>query len=123
MVSEWNEEVTESLYSGVINTLLNHKVPKESIVRRNVPGSFELTLGAQWMAQDDEIDAVICLGCVIQGETKHFDFICNAVSNGITNVGLKYDKPIIFGVLTPIPCSRHLTELEENMGIKEMKPP
>jgi 6,7-dimethyl-8-ribityllumazine synthase len=75
-------------------------VSKENILRWDVPGSFELTLGAQWMAQKEAIDAVIALGCVIQGETKHFDFICQAVASGITDVGLKYNKPVIFGVLT-----------------------
>jgi 6,7-dimethyl-8-ribityllumazine synthase len=101
IVSEWNEEVTESLYSGAYQTLLQHGASKNNIIRKNVPGSFELTLGAQWCAQDDSIDAVLCLGCVIQGETRHFDFICDAVAHGITNVGLKYNKPVIFGVLTP----------------------
>ncbi|MBD8491092.1 6,7-dimethyl-8-ribityllumazine synthase [Echinicola sp. CAU 1574] len=101
VVSEWNDEVTESLFEGAIETLLSHGAKKENIYRKNVPGSFELTLGAQWVAAVEEIDAVICLGCVIQGETRHFDFICDAVAHGITNVGLKYNKPVIFGVLTP----------------------
>jgi 6,7-dimethyl-8-ribityllumazine synthase len=101
IVSEWNEEVTESLFAGAYETLLQNGAKKENIIRKNVPGSFELTLAAQWLAQENKIDAVLCLGCVIQGETKHFDFICNAVANGITNVGLKYNKPVIFGVLTP----------------------
>ncbi len=101
IVSEWNEEVTEALYSGALQTLLSHGAKKENIIRKNVPGSFELSLASQWMAQDENIDAVICLGCVIQGETKHFDFICDAVAHGITNVSLKYNKPVIFGVLTP----------------------
>jgi len=101
IVSEWNEEVTESLYSGAYQTLLDNGASKENIIRKNVPGSFELTLASQWMASEANIDAVICLGCVIQGETKHFDFICDAVAHGITNVGLKYNKPVIFGVLTP----------------------
>jgi 6,7-dimethyl-8-ribityllumazine synthase len=101
VVSEWNEQVTESLYSGALETLLIHGAKKENIYRKNVPGSFELTLGAQWLAEIEEIDAVICLGCVIQGETRHFDFICDAVAHGITNVSLKYNKPVIFGVLTP----------------------
>ena len=72
----------------------------EHILRKQVPGSFELTLGAQWCAQQKEIDAVICLGCVIKGETRHFDFICDAVAQGITQVNLTYNKPVIFGVLT-----------------------
>ncbi len=101
VVSEWNEQVTESLFSGALETLLIHGAKKENIFRKNVPGSFELTLGAQWLAELEEIDAVICLGCVIQGETRHFDFICEAVAHGITNVALKYNKPVIFGVLTP----------------------
>lgn len=101
VVSEWNEEVTESLYSGTHTTLIQHGADKENIIRKNVPGSFELPLAAQWMAQQNEMDAVICLGCVIQGETKHFDFISEAVAHGITRVSLKYNKPVIFGVLTP----------------------
>ncbi|BDD06309.1 6,7-dimethyl-8-ribityllumazine synthase [Aureibacter tunicatorum] len=101
VVSEWNEEVTEALYNGAKETLLSNGVKPENIYRKDVPGSFELSIGAQWAAQVDEIDAVICIGCVIQGETKHFDFICDAVAQGITNVSLKYNKPVIFGVLTP----------------------
>ncbi len=101
VVSEWNEDVTESLYNGAYETLLENGIPKENIQKHYVPGSFELSLGAQWMAEREDIDAVICLGCVIQGETKHFDFICDAVAQGITNVSLKYNKPVIFGVLTP----------------------
>src|SRR5690606_40167634 len=101
IVSEWNDEVTESLYNGAVETLLNYGVKKDNIYRKNVPGAFELSLGAQWMAQNSEIDAIICLGCVIQGETRHFDFICEAVAQGLTTVGLKFSKPVIFGVLTP----------------------
>ncbi|MEL6535894.1 MAG: 6,7-dimethyl-8-ribityllumazine synthase [Bacteroidota bacterium] len=101
VVSEWNEAVTEALYTGAYETLLQHGAQKENIMRVNVPGSYELTLAAQWMAQREDVDSVICLGCVIQGETRHFDFICDAVAQGITNVNLKYNKPIIFGVLTP----------------------
>ncbi len=100
VVSEWNEEVTEALYSGTLETLLQLGANRENIERVDVPGSFELGLGAQWLAKREDIDAVITLGCVIQGETRHFDFICDACANGIMNVGLKYDKPVIFGVLT-----------------------
>lgn len=100
VVSEWNEEVTEALYSGALGTLIGLGAARENVVRMDVPGSFELSLGAQWMAQREDIDAVITLGCVIQGETRHFDFICQACAQGVTDVGLKYDKPVIFGVLT-----------------------
>ncbi|MCX6193677.1 MAG: 6,7-dimethyl-8-ribityllumazine synthase [Cytophagales bacterium] len=101
VVSEWNTDVTHALYTGAYDTLLKLGVKEENITSVKVPGSFELSLGAQKMAQKSNIDAVICLGCVIQGETRHFDFICQAVAVGITNVSLKFDKPVIFGVLTP----------------------
>ena len=71
IVSEWNEEVTDALYSGAVTTLLKHGAKKENIVKKMVPGSFELSLGAQWAAEDKTVDAVICIGCVVQGETKH----------------------------------------------------
>ncbi len=100
IVSEWNEEVTEKLFEGALQTLLKNGAKEENIIRKNVPGSYELSLGAQLMAAED-FDAVICLGCVIQGETRHFDFICHAVAQGLTTVALKYNKPVIFGVLTP----------------------
>lgn len=100
VVAEWNEEITEALFQAAKTTLLAHGMTKENIIRKNVPGSFELTLGAQWLAQRDEIDAVITLGCVIQGETPHFDYICQAVAHGITEAGLRSNKPVIFGVLT-----------------------
>lgn len=101
IVSEWNDAVTGALYEGAYDTLLEHGAKKDNIIRLDVPGSYELTLAAQWMAEKDNIDAVICLGCVIQGETRHFDFICDAVAQGITHVGMKFNKPVIFGVLTP----------------------
>ena len=101
LVSEWNEEVTNALYAGAYETLIKHGAQEKNIISQTVPGSFELTLGAQKMAQKPDVDAVICLGCVIQGETKHFDFICHAVAQGITDVSIKFNKPVIFGVLTP----------------------
>lgn len=100
VVSEWNEEITEALFDAAYQTLLDHGARRENILRKNVPGSFELSLGAQWLARSEEIDAVICLGCVIQGETRHFEFICQSVAQGIKDVSLKYNKPVIFGVLT-----------------------
>ena len=98
--SEWNETITNALLDGAYTTLIEIGVNKQDIIVQYVPGAFELPLGAQRMAKDNTIDAVICLGCVVQGDTKHFDFICDAAAHGITNVGLKYDKPVIFGVLT-----------------------
>ena len=101
VVAEWNEEVTNALADGAHKTLLTYGAKQENILRVTVPGSYELSYGAQKMAQRDDIDAVICIGCVIQGETKHNDYINHAVAQGLTNVSLKYDKPVVFGVLTP----------------------
>ena len=100
VVAEWNKEVTQALYGGAYQSLVNHGALPENIFTYSVPGSFELTSGADLLLKNTKLDAVICLGCVIQGETRHFDFICNAVANGITNVAVKYSKPVIFGVLT-----------------------
>lgn len=100
--AEWNEEVTGSLRDDAIATLKEAGVSDSNIEIIPVPGSYELSFGAQLLAQKEEIDAVITLGCVIQGETPHFDYICQAVANGVTNVSLKYNKPVIFGVLTTL---------------------
>ncbi len=100
VVSEWNDQITDALFSGALQTLLDHGAGKQNILRMDVPGSYELPLGAQWMAEKSDVDAVICLGCVIQGETPHFDFISQAVAQGIKDVGLKFSKPVVFGVLT-----------------------
>lgn len=99
--SEWNHEITHALKEGAYNFLLKHGVKKEHIIIRTVPGSYELTLGSQYCIDNTDADAVIALGCVIQGETRHFDFICNAVANGITQLNINYATPVIFGVLTP----------------------
>lgn len=101
VVAEWNIEVTGALKDGALKTLLDNGVTENDIIVKYVPGSFELTFGAQLLCEDKSIDSVICLGCVIQGETRHFDFICDAVAQGVTNVSLKYNKPVIFGLLTP----------------------
>ena len=102
VVVKWNEEITEALYEGAVSSLLSHGVKKSNIIRKNVPGTFELSLGGLWMAEEKDIDAVICLGCVIQGDTPHFDYICQAVAYGITEAGLKSRKPVIFGVITTL---------------------
>ncbi|RZM28335.1 MAG: 6,7-dimethyl-8-ribityllumazine synthase [Pedobacter sp.] len=101
VVAEWNAEVTGNLYNGALKTLLENGVLADNILSIAVPGSFELTSAADILLnKHEELDAVICLGCVIQGDTKHFDFICDAVANGITQVSIKHSKPVIFGVLT-----------------------
>lgn len=100
VVAEWNHEITGSLLEGALKTLKKHGAKEKNIIVEYVPGSFELTLGAQFMAEYHDPDAVICLGCVIQGETRHFDFICQGVTQGITDLNQNYNIPFIFGVLT-----------------------
>ena len=100
VVSEWNDRITDSLLNGAKECLLEHGITEENILVRHVPGSFELPLGAKWILENISVDAVICIGCIIQGETRHFDFIAQAVADGIMKVGLKFSKPVIFSVLT-----------------------
>lgn len=98
VAAEWNPEVTDAMLNGAVDTLLQHGVKEENLIVRRVPGTYELTCAANLLA--DEVDAVICIGCVIQGETRHFEFICQAVSQGLSNVSIQSGKPIIFSVLT-----------------------
>ena len=98
--SAWNEEITSGLFNAALSTLKQVGVSESNIKIMEVPGSFELPLGAQWAIEKHEADAVICLGSVIRGETAHFDYVCQAVSLGIKDVSLDYNLPVIFGVLT-----------------------
>ncbi len=100
VVAEWNWEITSALAQGAVDTLKKHGAPEENISIKYVPGTFELPLGGQFFAELDNVDAVILLGCVIQGETRHFDYICEGVTQGTKDLNLKYNKPFIFGVLT-----------------------
>lgn len=99
-VADWNPEVTHALLEGAVNTLMAAGVKEGNIEIRHVPGTFELPLACAWMAQQQKTHAVIGLGCVIQGETRHFDFICDSTANAMQNVALQTNKPCIFGVLT-----------------------
>lgn len=100
VVSEWNYEITGVLAQGAVETLKKYGALEENIIVHHVPGSFELTLGGQFFAEYTNVNAVILLGCVIQGETRHFDFICQGVAMGATDLNLKFGIPVIFGVLT-----------------------
>ena len=100
VVSDWNKEITWSLLEGAVNTLVKHGTVEQNIVIKHVPGSFELPLGGQFIAEYDDVDAIICLGCVIQGETPHFTYVCQGVTQGIASLNLEYNIPFIFGVLT-----------------------
>jgi len=115
VVSEWNDHITDSLLEGCRQSLLEHGVSTDNIIVEHVPGSYELPTGAEFMFQSlPDLDAVICIGCIIQGETRHFDFIAQAVAQGIMEVGLRHSKPAIFSVLT---CNT-MQQAEERSGGK-----
>jgi 6,7-dimethyl-8-ribityllumazine synthase len=100
VVSEWNSEITEGLFSGALEALIDCGAVKTDILRWNVPGSFELTYGSKKMIETQKVDAVIAVGSVIQGETKHFDFVCEATAQGIKDLNVTMNVPVIFCVLT-----------------------
>jgi 6,7-dimethyl-8-ribityllumazine synthase len=114
VVSDWNKEITFALLEGAVRTLIKHGARAENIIVKHVPGSFELTLGAQITAENHDVDAVICLGCVIQGETPHFNYICQGVTMGITQLNIDYNLPFIFGVLT----TENLEQAKDRAGGK-----
>jgi len=100
VIAEWNEEITLALLSGAKDFLLRSGIPASRIIEQLVPGSFELPLAAQRLAMKKDMAGVICIGCLVKGDTPHFDYISQAVSHGIMDVGLKFNKPVVFGVLT-----------------------
>lgn len=100
VVSDWNSDITWKLLEGALNTLKRHGAGDDNIIIEHVPGSFELPLAAQLLKESSNADALICLGCVIQGETPHFTYVCQGVTEGISHLNLKYNTPFIFGVLT-----------------------
>lgn len=100
VVSEWNSPVTENLLKGAVDTLVLAGVKKSDIIIEYVPGSVELTLGAQTLLEGTLSHAIIVLGCVVQGETAHFDYVCDSVTQGVTTLNIEYNTPVIFGVLT-----------------------
>ena len=99
VVSEWNDAITENLFKGAYDTLLSHGALPSNIIRWDVPGSFELIYGSKKM-QQQMVNAVIAIGCVIQGETKHFDFVCEGVTQGIKDLNVLHETPVIFCLLT-----------------------
>jgi 6,7-dimethyl-8-ribityllumazine synthase len=114
VVSEWNSEITEGLFTGALEALLDCGAKSENIIRWDVPGSFELTYGCKKMILADKVDAVIAIGSVIQGETKHFDFVCSATAQGIKDLNVQFDTPTIFCVLT----DNTLLQAQERSGGK-----
>jgi 6,7-dimethyl-8-ribityllumazine synthase len=100
VVAEWHSEITNALLNGALEALELAKVKPQNIHVFKVPGTYELPYGAVKTIDKHQPDAVVCLGCVIQGETRHFDFICNAVANGLMQLNIQYKIPVTFGVLT-----------------------
>ena len=100
VVSEWNENITGPLLQGAVETLKKHGAKDENIITKLVPGSFELTFGASQFLKNTDVDAVIILGCVIKGETPHFDYVCAGVTQGITTLNETGNVPVIYGLVT-----------------------
>lgn len=100
VVSEWNSQITDALLEGAIETLRAAGCEEHNMIVKQVPGTFELALGAQYFAEYTDVDGVIVLGCVIQGETRHFDYVCQGVTQGVTQLMLSWNMPVAFGVLT-----------------------
>jgi 6,7-dimethyl-8-ribityllumazine synthase len=118
VVAEWNEDITEPLFQGARDALIQLGFKKSNIILKNVPGSFELPLAAQWEAEKKDVAAVICLGCVIQGDTPHFDYVCQGVTYGIMKVSLKYNKPVAFGLLTTLNKKQAMDRAGGKLGNK-----
>jgi 6,7-dimethyl-8-ribityllumazine synthase len=100
VVSEWNDTITNNLFEGAKQALLDNGVPESNILVRHVPGAFELPLASQFMLDNTDVDGVVAIGVVIQGETRHFDFVCQGATQGLMNVMLEYNSPVSFCLLT-----------------------
>lgn len=118
VVAEWNSNITEKLLEGACNTLERHGVKESNILVRRVPGTFELTFGAQQMAETYEPDAVIVLGCVVRGDTPHFDYVCQGVTIGITKLNTMFGIPFVFGVLTTDDMQQSIDRAGGKLGNK-----
>ena len=117
VVAAWNNHITDVLLNGAKDTLLGFGLSADQIHSLSVPGAFELPLGAQMLFQQ-QCDAVICLGCVIKGDTPHFDYVCQAATDGILQVGLSQNKPCIFGVITTNNEQQALDRADGKLGNK-----
>ncbi len=118
VVSQWNPEVTEALLAGAVKTLRACGCADHNIVIKYVPGTFELALGAQFFAQYTDVDGVIALGCVVQGETRHFDYVCQGVTQGVMSLMLDWNMPVSFGVLTTDTMEQALERAGGRLGNK-----
>ena len=111
--AEWNSDITYALRDGAVNTLIANGVEEKDIALYSVPGSFELIYGAAQMVKSKKYDSIIAIGCVIRGDTPHFDYICEGVTEGLTKLNVEYDTPVIFGLIT---TNNHLQAQERSGG-------
>lgn len=111
--AEWNSDITYALRDGAVNTLIANGVEEKDIALYSVPGSFELIYGAAQMVKSKKYDSIIAIGCVIRGNTPHFDYICEGVTEGLTKLNVEYDTPVIFGLIT---TNNHLQAQERSGG-------
>lgn len=111
-VSEWNTHITGKLLEGALKGLKDHGAKPENIIVKHVPGSFELTFASHQLMKNTDADAIIALGCVIKGDTPHFDYVCMGVTKGITKLNAEGDKPVIFGLIT----TNNMAQAEERAG-------
>ena len=114
VVSEWNPAITGALLEGAVNTLKRHGAQEENIIIKTVPGSFELSFGSHCLIESGQVDAVIALGCVIRGDTPHFDYVCMGATQGIAQLNATSQVPVIFGLIT----TNNFTQAEERAGGK-----
>lgn len=114
VVARFNHFITDRLVEGCLDALKRHEVKDEEISIVRVPGAFEIPLVAKKFAKKDDVDAVICLGAVIRGDTPHFDYVCAEVSKGVAQVGLESEKPVIFGVVT----TDNIDQAVQRAGVK-----
>lgn len=110
--SEWNSEITYSLKNGAVNTLIKNGVEKKDIETFSVPGSFELIYGTSRLVKSEKYDAIISIGCVIRGDTPHFDYICEGVTSGLSQLNVTGNTPVIFGLIT----TNNLEQAKERSG-------
>ncbi len=112
VVSEWNDNITEELLNGAVETLHAYGVKENNIIVKSVPGSFELVFGCAQLCKSGLVDGVIAIGCVIRGDTPHFDYICSGATQGLAELNMKYDVPVVFGLLT----TNNMQQAEERSG-------
>ena len=112
VVSEWNAHITGALLEGAVNTLKKHGAKEENILVQTVPGSFELTFGSAQLIKSGKVDAVIALGCVVRGDTPHFDYVCAGATQGIAHLNATTDTPVIYGLIT----TNYMQQAEDRAG-------